>query len=327
MDAGKGSSCVTHGSALVGEQMEIPSVKEKYSGKIGETTLGKGDYVAGGSDGMPFLPFENSTKRRPMVAGEIVDDISDYPELAAKMFDGRQKDPVDWAVMWKSLGVDMLCIRLLSTDPACKGTSPKNAAALVKKISDKTGMPMIVYGCGIPEIDAAVLAEVSNTVKDNRLILAKTEEDDYKKLSSAAMANGHLVLAFSNLDINLAKQMNILLSDFGVQKNDIVMDPLMAALGMGLDYSYSVNERIRLAALSGDKMLQMPMVCDATAAWSVGDATNDEDPTLGDVTHRATWWEAMTALAAMVSGADIVMIRGPGAADMILGYADELRRD
>lgn len=304
--------------------MEIPSVKEKYTGTIGETALGKGDYVAGGSTGMPFLSFENGSKRRPMIAGEVVDDLTDYPELAATMFDGRQKDPVEWAMMWKSIGADMICLRLLGTDPSKQGRSPKDAAALVKDISHKTGLPIIVYGCGVPDVDIEVLTEVSTTVRDSRLILAKVEEDDYKKLSSAAMANGHLVLAFSNLDINLAKQMNILLSDFGVQKQDIVMDPLMAALGMGLDYSYSVNERIRLAALNGDKMLQIPIVCDATTAWSVGDATNEEDPRLGDVRNRVTWWETITALAAMVSGADIVIMRGPGAADMVKGYADEL---
>lgn len=304
--------------------MEIPSVKEKYSGTIGETSLGKGDFIAGGADGMPFLSFENSSKRRPMIAGEIVDDLTDYPELAAAMFDGRQKDPVEWAMMWRSMGVDMICVRLLSIDPAKKKTSPHDAAALVKKIADKTGLPLIVYGCGIPDIDTAVLTEVSSTVKDSRMILAKAEEDDYKTLSSAAMANGHVVLAFSNLDINLAKQMNILLSDFGVQKKDIVMDPLMAPLGMGLDYSYSVNERIRLAALAGDKMLQVPIICDATGAWDVSDATSTDDPALGDVKHRVTWWEAITAISAMVSGADVVIMRGPGAADMVKGYADEL---
>ena len=304
--------------------MEIPSAKEKYIGAIGETALGRGDRIAGGADGMPFLSFENSLKRRPMVAGEVVDDLTDYPETAARMFDGRQNDPVEWAAMWAEIGADMICVRLLSTDPSRRNTPPADAAALVKRISDRTGLPVIVYGCGIADIDGVVMTEVSNSVKDSRLILAKAEEDDYKRLSSASMANGHSVLAFSNLDINLAKQMNILLSDFGVQKNDIVMDPLMAALGMGLDYSYSVNERIRLAALNGDRMLQMPIICDATSSWSVGDATSEDDPALGDVTLRATWWEAMTAMAAMVSGADIVIIRGPAAADMIKVYADEL---
>jgi len=304
---------------------KIPPVAEKYSGKIGDVTLGKGDYTAGGSNGMPFLSFENTNKRRVMIAGEIVDDLTDYPELAASMFDGRQKDPVEWAKMWKSLGADMICLRLKGTDPDKGNKSPEEAGELVKKVSDATGLPVIVYGCGTPEVDNEVMKAVSEAVKDSRLILAKVDEDDYRTISSAAIAGGHAVIAFSNLDVNLAKQMNMILADFGVNVNDILMDPLMAPLGMGLDYSYSVNERIRIAALSNDKMLQIPVICDATGAWDVGDAINDEDPELGDVKHRVTWWETMTAMAAMVSGADIVIMRGPGAADMVIGYADELR--
>ncbi|MFA5453391.1 MAG: acetyl-CoA decarbonylase/synthase complex subunit delta [Candidatus Methanomethylophilaceae archaeon] len=303
---------------------EIPAVNEKYSGEIGEIALGKGNYKAGGAKGMPFLSFENPSKRRPMIAGEVFDDISDYPKLAADMFDGREKDPVEWALMWKQLGADMICLRLVGTDPSKKNTTPEDAAALVKKISEKTDLPIMVSGCGIPEKDIETLTAISNSVKDSRLVLSKVDESDYKKLSTAAMANDHLVLAFSNLDINLAKQMNILLTDFGIQKNDIIMDPLMAALGMGLDYSYSVNERIRLAALNGDKMLQVPMICDCTSAWSVSDATNDEDPSMGDPVHRITWWEVITALSALISGADIVIIRGPGAMDMVKVYTEEL---
>jgi len=168
---------------------------------------------------------------------------------------------------------------------------------------------------------------IGETVKGTRLILARADEDDHRTISSAAMAGGHALVAFSNLDMNLAKQMNIILTDFGIQRTDILMDPLMAPLGMGLDYSYSVNERIRLAALANDKMLQIPIICDATGAWDVGDAVNDDDKELGDVIHRVTWWETLTAMAAIVSGADIVIIRNPGAADMILGYADELTGD
>lgn len=303
---------------------EIPAVNENYKGTINEISLGKGDYVAGGANGMPFLSFENKTKTRPIIAGEIWDDLTDYPELAAKMFDGRQKDPVEWATMWKELGADMICIRLMSIDPAKKGTSPKDAAALVQKISDKTNLPLIVSGCGIHEIDVEVLSEVCNSVKNTRLVISKVDECDYKKLATAAMANGHIILGFSNLDVNLAKQMNILLSDYGVDQKDVLMDPLMAALGMGLDYSYSVNERIKLAALGGDKMLQTPMVCDCTASWDVNDATCEDDGTLGEPVHRATWWEAITAVSAMVSGADVVIIRGPAAADMVRVYACEL---
>lgn len=303
---------------------QIPQVNEKYKGTINEVVLGKGDYIAGGAPGMPFLSFENPSKRRPIIAGEIWDDIKDYPELAAGMFAGRQNDPVEWATMWKELGADMICIRLVGTDPDGKNRSPAEAAALVKKISDKTNLPLMVCGSGNHEKDVEVLTEVCNTVTDTRLLISKVDECDYKKLTTAATANGHVIIGFSNLDVNLAKQMNILLSDFGAEKENIVMDPLMAALGMGLDYSYSVNERIRLAALGGDKMLQTPMICDCTASWDVADATDEDDGTLGPAQNRATWWETITAVSAMISGADIVVIRGPAAADMSKVYACEL---
>ena len=97
---------------------DIPPVNEKYTGAIGEVVLGKGDYIVGGAKGMPFLSFEHRTNRRPIVAGEVFDSVADYPELAAKMFDGRQNDPVEWAIMWKSMGVDLICVRLVSIDPA-----------------------------------------------------------------------------------------------------------------------------------------------------------------------------------------------------------------
>ncbi|MCL2142775.1 MAG: acetyl-CoA decarbonylase/synthase complex subunit delta [Methanomassiliicoccaceae archaeon] len=305
--------------------MKIPDVSEKYQGRIGEVSL-EGGYAAGGADGMPFLSFENSSKRRVMIAGEVIDDISEYPELAASMFSSRQNDPVEWAMMWKEIGADMICLRLKGIDPDKGKRTPKDAAKLVKKIADSVKIPVIVYGCGTPSADNEAMSEISALVKDTRLILAKADEDEYRTISSAAMAGRHVIIAFSNLDVNLAKQMNIILTDFGMTVNDILMDPLMAPLGMGLDYSYSVNERIRLAALSGDKMLQIPMICDATGAWDVGDAIIDDEH-LGNVTSRVTWWETMTAMAAIVSGADIVIMRNPGAADMIMGYANELRGD
>jgi acetyl-CoA decarbonylase/synthase complex subunit delta len=303
--------------------MKIPDVGEKYQGKINEVALG--EYMAGGADGMPFLSFENRSKRRVMIAGEVFDDIADYPKLAGSMFDNRQKDPVEWARMWRSLGADMICLRLKGTDPDKRKRTPKEAAELAERIANATKLPVIVCGCGSIDADKELMKEIGGSVKDVRLILSKADEDEYRTISSAAMAGNHAIIAFSNLDVNLAKQMNIILNDFGVPRNDILMDPLMAPLGMGLDYSYSVNERIRSAALSNDKMLQMPMICDATGAWDVGDAVNDEDPELGDVARRVTWWETMTAMAAIVSGADIVIIRNPNAADMIIGYADELR--
>ena len=325
MDGAGRPSCIEHGSAALNDKMtQIPQIAEKYTGAINEVAIGKGDYIAGGGNGLPFLSFENKSKSRPMIAGEVWDDITDFPQIAADMFSGRQKDPVEWATMWKEIGADIICLRLVSTDPSKKNTSAKDAAALVQRISDKTNLPIMVCGSGSIEKDIEVLTEICNDVKDTRLIISKVDECEYKKLAAAAMANNHVILGFSNLDVNLAKQMNILLKDYGLENKDIVMDPLMAALGMGLDYSYSVNERIRNGALYGDKMLQVPMVCDCTGSWDVGDATSEDDGTIGDVTFRATWWEVITATAAMVSGADILIVRGAPAADMIKVYASEL---
>ncbi|MCI6024698.1 MAG: acetyl-CoA decarbonylase/synthase complex subunit delta [Methanomassiliicoccales archaeon] len=303
---------------------EIPNVSEKYNGETIQVALGKGDYVAGGAKGMPFLSFENPNKLRPMIAGEVWDDITDYPEIAKEMFSGRCDDPVEWATMWKELGADIICIRLMSIDPFKKNASADDAATLVQRIVDKTNLPVMVSGCGNVERDIEVLTVVCEKVKNTRLLINKVEEGEYKKLATAAMANNHVIIGFSNLDVNLAKQMNILLSDFGVETNNMLMDPLMAALGMGLDYSYSVNERIKLSAYSGDKMLQIPMICDCTSSWDVGDATEEDDGTMGPASFRATWWEAITGMAAMVSGADILVVRGPGAADMLKVYACEL---
>jgi acetyl-CoA decarbonylase/synthase complex subunit delta len=164
---------------------------------------------------------------------------------------------------------------------------------------------------------------VSSIGAKERLLLAQAEETAYKSVSKAAMTSNHSIVAFSNLDINLAKQMNILLTDFGVKKEDIVMDPLQASLGTGLEYSYSVNERIRLAALTGDSMLQVPMVCDITTAWKTREAT-EENEMYGNVEERAVWWEATTGLAALISGAAMLVVRSPEAARILNDALDDL---
>lgn len=302
---------------------KVPLPKEKWSGNIGSVSLGDGGVRAGGGKGMPFLSFEDRSYPRALIAGEVVDDVSDFPQIVLDQFGEAASDPVSWAEEWKARGADLICLRLLSTDPDRGDASPEDAARTAREVADATGLPLIVYGCGIADKDADTMEAVSASLAGHRSILAYVEEDSYKRISAAAMANKHSVLAFSNLDINLAKQMNILLSDFGVDRSDMVMDPLMAPLGMGMEYSYSVNERIMLAALSGDRMLQVPMVCDASQAWQVRDCS-DDDPSLGDVAERAAWWEFTTALAALLSGADILILRGHDAMALVKEAIDDL---
>ncbi|MBM4237011.1 MAG: acetyl-CoA decarbonylase/synthase complex subunit delta [Euryarchaeota archaeon] len=313
--------------------VEVPIPKEKWTGKIGTMTIGataeeggsRGKKVViGGQSGMPFLSYEGAMPNRPAIAGEVLDTLRDYPELAKVPFGDAANDPVNWAKAWvERFGANLICLKLQSTNPEEENRSSEEAAATVRKVLAAVPVPVIVYGCGHEEKDAKTMEAVSNAGAKERLLLAHAEESAYKSISAASMANNHAIIAFSNLDINLAKQINILLTDFGVKKENIVMDPLQASLGMGLEYSYSVNERIRLAALMGDGMLQVPMVCDTSIAWKAREAT-EENGRYGKMEERAAWWEATTALSALVSGADMLIMRSPDAAAIVKSALDDL---
>jgi acetyl-CoA decarbonylase/synthase complex subunit delta len=281
--------------------------------------------IVGGSSGMPFLSYEGAAPNRQVIAGEVMDTTDELPKAVREFFGEAVNDPAQWAKAWvEKHHAEVICLKLLSTNPEEANVSPEAAAETVAKVLAAVDVPLIVYGCGQEEKDAKTLEAVSNIAPKERLLLGYAEEGHYKSISAASMANDHPLIAFSNLDINLAKQITILLTDFGVKKDNIVMDPLMAGLGMGLDYSYSVNERIRLAALMGDGMLQQPMLCDSTASWKSPEAT-DDIVGYGDSRERGVWWEATTALAALVSGADILVMRHPRAADIVRETLTELR--
>lgn len=312
--------------------VEVPVPKEKWSGKVGTVALGStpeqggtrsSRLMLGGETGMPFLSFEGLGQRQRL-AGEVLDDIEGVPALSIAPFGDAAQDPVAWAKRWVELGADAVCLKLRSTNPEGKDASPEDAVRTVRAVLDAVSVPLVVYGGGSEEKDARTMEAVSNACAKERAVLAQAEEASYKSISAAATANGHAIIAFSNLDVNLAKQMNILLADFGMKLDNVLMDPLMAALGMGLEYSYSVNERIRLAALMGDRMLQAPMACDLTAAWETREAT-EENAAWGDAAERGAWWEATTGLAALMSGADLLIVRHPRSLEILRDAIAELR--
>ena len=297
--------------------MEVPVPKEKWTGSIGDLELGSGDGALrlGGNRGLPFLSFEDPSRRRVALAGWLADSLEEVPPAIREAFGEDVRDPVAWARAWKARGADLLCLHLTSTNPEEGDASAEEAAETVMAVLSAAELPLIVYGSGHEEKDAKVMEKVGERAKGRRLLLGHAEEGAYKSVGAAALANGHAVIGFSNLDINLAKQIVILLTDFGVGRRDVVIDPLMAALGMGLEYSYSVNERIRISALAGDAMLQVPIICDCTSAWKAREATEDL-PNGGDTLERGIWWEATTALAALLSGADILVLGHPEAMDI-----------
>ncbi len=300
---------------------------ERWTGKIRQVTIGATKQeggtrarklAVGGQGTLPFLDVDGTLPNPPVVGMEVLDAVPpDFSPLVTAEFADVLDSPAKRAKKCVDVfGAEFICLKLESVNPEGANRSPEQGAQTVKEVLAAVDVPLLVYGCGNEEKDSKVMEAVSYAAKGERCFLGLAENGKYKSISVASMANGHGIVAFSNLDINLAKQLNILLTDFGVKPENIIMDPLMAGIGYGVEYSYSVMERIRLAALMGDAMLQMPIICDASVAWKAREASI-QDPHLGDNSKRGPLWEATTAMAALTAGADMLIMRHPKAASLV----------
>jgi acetyl-CoA decarbonylase/synthase complex subunit delta len=192
--------------------------------------------------------------------------------------------------------------------------TPDDAVKAVKAVLGASGLPLAVFGPGQAEKDNELLVAVAEAAKGERLVLGICEDKNYRTIVATAMANGHLVSARTPMDVNLSKQLNILVSDMGMPHDRIIMDPTTGALGYGIEYGYSVMERLRLAALQGDAMTQSPMiVTPGFEAWKTKEAKVGEGvpASWGNWRERAINWETLTTIALIESGAAIVVLRHP----------------
>ena len=203
---------------------------------------------------------------------------------------------------------------------------PEAAVATVKAVLAASGLPLIVFGPGQAELDNTLLVAVAEATKGERLLLGICEDKNYRTIVATAMANGHLVDARTPMDVNLAKQLNILISDMGLPLDRIMMDPTTGALGYGIEYGYSVMERLRLAALQGDAMTQLPMlVTPGFEAWKTKESKVKGVPEAwGDWLNRAINWETITAITLLESGADIIVLRHPESVKRVKAAIAEL---
>jgi len=306
--------------------MAIDLPKENWTGRIGEFAIGATKreggtrdrrIVVGGATTLPFLYFEGQIPHKPVIAFEIMDTSRGYPKLAGEEYGNIIEDPPNWAKeCLERLDADLICLKLEGTNPEEENHSAEDSASLVREILKKVQVPLMVYGCGHEQKDAEVLSKVSEEGAGERLVLGLADESTYKVVADAATPHSHGIVAFSNIDVNLAKQTNILLKDYGVGMQDIIMDPLQSSLGMGLEYSYSVIERIRIAALSGDEMLQVPIVCDTSICWKSSEG-HEPNERWGNSRDRAASWEAVTAISALTAGADMLIMRFPPAIEIV----------
>jgi acetyl-CoA decarbonylase/synthase complex subunit delta len=261
------------------------------------------------------MHFEVEMPYRPQVALEIKDRRpDDWSSLLLETWADVVDDPADWAKAAEETGADLLQLTISLTDVDGNTTSPESAVASVKKVLDASGLPLIVFGPGQAEADNELLVPIAEATKGERILLGICEDKNYRTIVAAAMANGHLVNARTPMDVNLAKQLNILINDMNMPLDRIIMDPTTGALGYGIEYGYSAMERLRLAALQGDAMTQLPMlVTPGFEAWKTKESKVGEDVPAewGDWLKRAINWETLTSVTLLESGADILVLRHP----------------
>lgn len=302
--------------------IEIP--KEKWTGNVREITLGATaedggtrakTLTVGGESTLPFLYHEGSFPHKPALAVEVLDKMpEDWSPLLLEVWGDVIKDPGEWAKAAEEAGADMIYLNLSLTMADGEPNTPDNAVAVVKQVLQSTGLPLAVVGPGQAEIDNELIVPVAEATKGERLLIGVCEENNYRTCVAAALANDHLVQSKTPMDVNLSKQLIILIHDMGLPLERIIMDPTTGALGYGIEYGYSVMERLRLAALQGDSMTQQPMiVTPGYEAWKVKESKVGEGvpEAWGDWERRAMEWEAVTATALVHSGANIIVIRHP----------------
>jgi len=304
--------------------------KESYTGAIKEVTLGKGDkaVTVGGETCYPFCLFEGDMPHKPVVAMEVWDmEPDEWPEAALSHFKDVLSDPAAWAKKCvDEFGADMIVLQLKSTDPNSKNASADEAVATVKKVLEAIDVPLLIWGTADIEKDEEVLKKISEETQGANLVLGPVEDKNHKGIGASAMGYGHTIISSSPIDVNLAKQVNILLENLGVPLERIIVDPTTGGLGYGMEYSYSVMERLGMAALSqGDEKLQLPMINNlANEVWKCKEAKMgvDEAPTLGDPERRGILMEAVGAVNYLMAGSNVLFMRHPEAVRLVKSFID-----
>ena len=273
----------------------------------------------GGETGMPFHLWEGSMPHQPRVALEVFDTVGDkYPAVLRDIYGEALNNPGEMAKRCvEKYGAELISVRLDGTHPEKGNRSAEQAVETVKSVLSSVGVPLIVTGHNHFEKNNEVMKAVAQACAGENLLLNWVEQDNYRSIAGAAIAYDHTIVAQSPIDMNIAKQMNILLTNMDIKPEKIVIDPMTSSVGYGLEYTYSVMERIRLNGLGGDPMLAGPMIvstgqeCTKTKEFK---AEESDFPEWGDLKKRAAAWELATAVSFLYSGADIIIMHHPEAA-------------
>jgi acetyl-CoA decarbonylase/synthase complex subunit delta len=306
--------------------MQLPDVKEKWTSRINTVTIGatkaeggtRGRTVTvGGQTTLPFMTTEGEIPHKPVIAGYVADMVPDWPDVLTNAIGKEINSPAEWAQKCVSqFGVDLISLKMIGADPSGKNASPADCAKVVQNVLKAVDVPLIIWGCGDEEKDNVVLQECSQAARGENCLIGSAKEKNYRTLVAICKADKHKIISEAPVDINIGKQVNILLQDSGFDLNDVVMFQITAALGYGFDYVYTILERARSTGLKGDKLMAMPQLCDVGGeTWRIKEATADEDvlPGWGALSKRGPLWEAACASGYLQAGADILIMAHPDA--------------
>ena len=306
-------------TALSDRASNVPEdhYKINYTGAIREITLGNVDNTetVGGSTCLPFQLFEGDMPRKPLIAMDVLDVApEEWPDSLARHFEGVLDNPVAWAQKCvNDYGAGAICLSLISTDPNGMNRPSADAAKVAADVISNIDVPVIIWGCDNAEKDTDTLRDITAMIGDKKVCLAPLTDANYRSIGATAMAFQHPVVAASPIDVNLAKQLNILMENLGMQLDTVLIDPSIGALGYGIEYSYSVMERIRLAALTQqDDKLQVPFICNlGREVWKAKEVRLPSDDLIGDQENRGVLMEAVTASMMLMAGGEVMIMRHP----------------
>ncbi len=306
--------------------MPIPDVREKFSGAINEVTIGATGaqggsrtrtVTIGGETGLPMLGFEARYPHPPAFALEVnTAGVADWHAEARKHVAHLASSLETWAAKCEEWGADLICLDLAAGHPDRGGRSPEKCADDVKRVLGACGLPLIVWGTDVDEADNNIFPRCTQAAAGENCLFGTAKADNYRTLAASCLADSHKIIAEAPSDINLSKQLHILLRDVGVDLKDIVMHPTCGALGFGMIYIYSTIERGRIAALGGDALMCTPIM--VNLGKEIGRvkeavAPDEEAPAWGKLDVRAPLWEAATAIGYLAAGTELFVMRNPEA--------------
>jgi acetyl-CoA decarbonylase/synthase, CODH/ACS complex subunit delta len=308
---------------------EIP--KDSNPGRVAEVTLGataseggtrSHKVTLGGATSLPLHFFEGTHPHRPVIAMEVFDTVpARFPDSLMEYFRDVIADPGAMAAKCvREFGAELISVRLDGTHPEKGNRSAEAAAEVVRRVLGSVGVPLIITGPNHFEKANEVMKKVCEATAGENCLINYVETDNHKTIAAACIAYHHVIVAQSPIDVNLAKQLNILLTEMSFPADKIVMDPMTGALGYGLEYTYSIMERIRIEGLAGDRMLAFPMLVNAgpeCARVKETRASERDFPDWGDLEARSAYWEIATAASLLAAGADLLIMQNPKAVEVL----------